>query len=112
MGVTPAGKASLGAAVARPTACYPVSPVPEDLNVMTAPVASARPKTARYLIALAAAGVLGAVSPVALAAPATAGAAERSGRPQGFRAPAAAHTPPLHRVALRGVRVKTPPLPA
>jgi hypothetical protein len=78
---------------------------------MTAPVASARPKSARYLVILAAAGVLGAVSPVALAAPATAGAAESSGCPEGFGATAAANTLAVNGLDLRGIGLKTPPLP-
>ncbi|MGI5246935.1 hypothetical protein [Dactylosporangium sp. CA-139066] len=78
---------------------------------MTAPVASARPKTARYLVALAAAGVLGAVSPVALAAPATAGAAESSGCPDGFGATAASNTLAVGGLDLRPLGLNQPPLP-
>ncbi|WP_432984931.1 hypothetical protein [Dactylosporangium sp. CA-233914] len=78
---------------------------------MTAPVASARPKSARYLVALAAAGVLGAVSPVALAAPATAGTAESSGCPNGFGATAAANTLAVGGLDLRGIGLNLPPLP-
>src|SRR5689334_1405287 len=78
---------------------------------MTQPVAAARPKTARYLVALAAAGVLGAGSPVASAAPAMAGVAERSGCPGGFGATAASNALALGGVDLRGLGLDQPPLP-
>ncbi|MER7002173.1 hypothetical protein ABT297_03880 [Dactylosporangium sp. NPDC000555] len=70
---------------------------------MTQPVGLARPKTARYLVALAAAGVLGAVSPVAVAAPAVAVAAESAGCPDGFGATAASNTLALGGLDLRGL---------
>jgi hypothetical protein len=78
---------------------------------MTEPVALARPKTAQRLAALAAAGILGAVSPVALAAPATAGVAESSGCPDGFGATAASNTLALGGVDLRSLGLDEPPLP-
>ncbi|WP_432834465.1 hypothetical protein [Dactylosporangium sp. CA-092794] len=97
--------------MARLTASFLYSPVSEDPNAMTEPVAFARPKTARYLAALAAAGVLAAVSPVASAAPASAGVAESSGCPDGFGATAAANTIALGGVDLRALGRDEAPLP-
>ncbi|MEV6923624.1 hypothetical protein AB0M46_03775 [Dactylosporangium sp. NPDC051485] len=75
-------------------------------------VAFARPKTARYLVALAAAGVLGAVSPVALAAPASAaGTVESAGCPEGFGATAASSTVALGGLDLRPLGLRLLPLP-
>ncbi|GAA3275178.1 hypothetical protein Dvina_03315 [Dactylosporangium vinaceum] len=51
------------------------------------------------------------MSPVALAAPAAAGAAESSGCPNGFGATAAANTLAVGGLDLRGIGMDTPPLP-
>ncbi|GGM34016.1 LPXTG cell wall anchor domain-containing protein [Dactylosporangium sucinum] len=72
--------------------------------------AFARPKTARKIAALAATGILGALSPVAFAAPAAA-APSSAGCPEGFGATAAANTLALGGVDLRGIGLNAPPLP-
>jgi len=77
---------------------------------MTESVAFVRPKTARYLVAVAALGVFGALSPAALAAPAAAAPAG-AGCPGGFGATAASNTLAVDGVDLRAVGLNLPPLP-
>ncbi|GAA0709944.1 hypothetical protein Drose_02775 [Dactylosporangium roseum] len=77
---------------------------------MTEPVAFARPKTARYLAALATLGIVGALSPVAFAAPAAAAPAN-AGCPDGFGATAASNTIALGGIDLRSLGINLPRLP-
>ncbi|GAA1559337.1 hypothetical protein GCM10009827_095440 [Dactylosporangium maewongense] len=77
---------------------------------MTSPVASARPKTARTLAALAATAIVGALSPVAFAAPAAAAPADAA-CPEGFGATAASNTLALGRVDLRAAGLSGTVLP-
>lgn len=77
---------------------------------MTSPVASARPKTARTLAALAATAIVGALSPVASAVPAAAAPADAA-CPEGFGATAASNTLALGRIDLRATGLSNAVLP-